>query len=86
MYYIHFISNKRKFDCKISIFYQESMETLGISVAGGYGNPRGDIPIYVTNIQADGCIGRSKQVKVCSNVSCRLPNLSTTGYNWMSIR
>jgi hypothetical protein len=38
-------------------------------VAGGYGNPRGDIPIYITNIHADGCIGRSKQVKVRSNIN-----------------
>ena len=43
---------------------QDVHETLGISVAGGYGNPRGDIPIYITNIQSDGCMGRSKHVKV----------------------
>ncbi|KAL5007350.1 hypothetical protein ScPMuIL_016156, partial [Solemya velum] len=51
--------------------YQESLvtvtkdpaESLGISVAGGKCSPRGDIPIYVTNINPSGCLGKTKQIK-----------------------
>ncbi|CAH1785422.1 unnamed protein product, partial [Owenia fusiformis] len=42
---------------------KDSKESLGISVAGGLESLRGDIPLYVTNIQANGCLGRSKQIK-----------------------
>ncbi|XP_064635883.1 ligand of Numb protein X 2-like isoform X3 [Lineus longissimus] len=38
-------------------------ESLGISVAGGVGSQRGDVPIYITNIQPQGALGRSRQVK-----------------------
>lgn len=42
---------------------KDSSESLGISVAGGLGSQRGDVPIYITNIQPTGCLGRSKQIK-----------------------
>lgn len=38
-------------------------ESLGISVAGGMRSQQGDTPIYVTNMQTHGCLGRSKQIK-----------------------
>ncbi len=41
-----------------------SKESLGISVSGGRGGPRGDVPVFVTNVQADGCVGRQGQLKV----------------------
>nr|CFW94234.1 Eka-INAD3 protein [Euperipatoides kanangrensis] len=37
-------------------------ESLGISVAGGMRNPRGDTPIYVTNIHQQGYIGKNKLI------------------------
>ncbi|XP_071796027.1 ligand of Numb protein X 2-like [Asterias amurensis] len=40
-----------------------SKESLGISVSGGRGGPRGDVPVFVTNVQADGCVGRQGQLK-----------------------
>lgn len=43
---------------------QEAFESLGISVVGGVGHPRGDIPIYVTNLQTAGCLGRTKLIQV----------------------
>ena len=43
---------------------QEPSESLGISIAGGIGNPRGDTPVYVTNINPLGCLGKSGQVQV----------------------
>lgn len=39
------------------------METLGISVAGGMCSPRGDTPIFVTNINPQGCLGKSGNIK-----------------------
>ncbi|XP_074659859.1 ligand of Numb protein X 2-like isoform X1 [Tubulanus polymorphus] len=42
---------------------KEPSESLGISVAGGVGSARGDVPIYITNIQPQGCVGRCKQIK-----------------------
>ncbi|KAL8579248.1 hypothetical protein ACOMHN_010832 [Nucella lapillus] len=38
-------------------------ESLGISIAGGVMSQRGDTPVYVTNINPAGCIGRCRQVK-----------------------
>lgn len=38
-------------------------ESLGMSVAGGVASQRGDIPVYVTNLQPDGVLGRTKQIK-----------------------
>jgi len=46
------------------ISLQDPSETLGISVAGGLDSPRGDTPIYVTNINPSGCLGKTKQIKV----------------------
>uniref|UniRef100_A0A1I8FNW6 PDZ domain-containing protein n=1 Tax=Macrostomum lignano TaxID=282301 RepID=A0A1I8FNW6_9PLAT len=34
-----------------------------MSVAGGIGSQRGDIPVYVTNLQPDGLAARSRQVR-----------------------
>jgi hypothetical protein len=41
-----------------------SSETLGIRIGGGIGSNEGDTPIYVANIHPQGCIGKSKQIKV----------------------
>ncbi|WAR01512.1 LNX2-like protein [Mya arenaria] len=38
-------------------------ESLGISIAGGAASPRGDTPIYVTNINPNGCLAKSEQVQ-----------------------
>ena len=43
---------------------QDVSESLGISIAGGVMSQRGDTPVYVTNINQGGCIGRCRQVKV----------------------
>ncbi|XP_060573716.1 ligand of Numb protein X 2-like isoform X2 [Ruditapes philippinarum] len=42
---------------------KDPSETLGISIAGGVGNPRGDTPVYITNINPLGCLGKSGQVQ-----------------------
>ena len=47
-----------------NLLLQEPHESLGISVAGGLCSPRGDVPVYVTNINPNGCLGRTRQVKV----------------------
>ena len=46
---------------------QDVSESLGISIAGGVMSQRGDTPVYVTNINQGGCIGRCRQVKVSSS-------------------
>ena len=43
---------------------QDLSDSLGISVAGGVGSVRGDIPLYITNIQPYGCVGSNKHIKV----------------------
>ena len=41
-------------------------ESLGMRIGGGIGSNEGDTPIYVANIHPHGCIGKSKQLKVCT--------------------
>lgn len=48
---------------KLVTVSKEPQETLGISVAGGMDSPRGDTPIYITNINLTGCLGKTRQVK-----------------------
>ncbi|KAL4225196.1 PDZ domain binding [Mactra antiquata] len=38
-------------------------ESLGISIAGGISNTRGDTPVYVTNINPHGCLGKTGQIQ-----------------------
>ncbi|KAK6191471.1 hypothetical protein SNE40_003152 [Patella caerulea] len=42
---------------------KDTCETLGISVAGGVASHRGDTPIYITNINPKGCLGRTGKLK-----------------------
>lgn len=42
---------------------KEPSESLGVSVAGGANSPRGDTPIYVTNINPNGCLGKVGQIQ-----------------------
>lgn len=39
-------------------------ETLGMRIGGGIGSNEGDTPIYIANIHPQGCIGKSKLLKV----------------------
>ncbi|XP_061182672.1 ligand of Numb protein X 2-like isoform X2 [Saccostrea echinata] len=48
---------------KLVTVSKDAQESLGISVAGGVDSPRGDTPIYITNINITGCLGKTKQVK-----------------------
>lgn len=57
-------------------FVQDSSESLGISIAGGVLSQRGDTPVYVTNINQGGPIGRCRQVKVCQIPSSVVLTLS----------
>ncbi|XP_071476622.1 ligand of Numb protein X 2-like [Diadema antillarum] len=38
-------------------------ESMGISVSGGKGQRKGDVPIFITGIQAEGCVARHGQLK-----------------------
>ncbi|ESO97584.1 hypothetical protein LOTGIDRAFT_103997 [Lottia gigantea] len=42
---------------------KDTCETLGVSVAGGVASHRGDTPIYITNINPKGCLGRTGKLK-----------------------
>lgn len=59
---------------------KEPSESLGISIAGGVTSHRGDTPIYATNINPDGCVGRTKVLKkgdvLLSINSCNLLNMT----------
>ena len=50
-------------------FYTGEKECMGISVSGGKGQRKGDVPIFITGIQADGCVARHGQLKVGSYTS-----------------
>lgn len=47
---------------KIVDLHKSGNESLGMSVAGGLHSQRGDIPIYVTNVQEDSCAARSQRI------------------------
>uniref|UniRef100_A0A8W8NQE1 Ligand of Numb protein X 2 n=1 Tax=Magallana gigas TaxID=29159 RepID=A0A8W8NQE1_MAGGI len=51
---------------KLVTVSKEPQETLGISVAGGIDSPRGDTPIYITNINLTGCLGKTRTGQVFS--------------------
>lgn len=44
-----------------------SSVATGISVAGGMHSQRGDIPVYVTNVQPGSCAARSRRIRVRSD-------------------
>ena len=44
-------------------------ESLGLRIGGGIHCNEGDTPIYIANINHQGPVGKSKQIKV----SCRPP-------------
>ncbi|XP_059172082.1 E3 ubiquitin-protein ligase LNX-like [Physella acuta] len=48
---------------KIVTINKDPTETLGVSIAGGLASHRGDIPVYITNINLDGCVGRTNVLK-----------------------
>uniref|UniRef100_A0A0B7A5U4 RING-type E3 ubiquitin transferase n=1 Tax=Arion vulgaris TaxID=1028688 RepID=A0A0B7A5U4_9EUPU len=53
------------FTCKEKIvtINKDPSETLGVSIAGGVASHRGDTPVYITNINRDGCVGRTNVLK-----------------------
>ncbi|KAL3842316.1 hypothetical protein ACJMK2_020346 [Sinanodonta woodiana] len=53
----------RKSRERIIALSKDPQENLGVSVAGGIGSPRGDTPVYITNLNLQGCLGRSGQIK-----------------------
>ena len=67
-----FIERQSDVSNNIPFATQEPNESLGISVAGGLGNQRGDVPLYITNMQPNGCLARHQQVKVRFNSSFNL--------------
>ncbi|GFS01024.1 ligand of Numb protein X 2 [Elysia marginata] len=48
---------------KIVTIHKDASESLGVSIAGGLGSQRGDTPIYITNINPVGCVGRTNVLK-----------------------
>ncbi|XP_035826009.1 ligand of Numb protein X 2 [Aplysia californica] len=48
---------------KLVTINKDPLETLGVSVAGGVGSHRGDTPVYITNINPAGCVGRTRVLK-----------------------
>ncbi|CAL1533723.1 unnamed protein product [Lymnaea stagnalis] len=48
---------------KIVTINKDPSETLGVSIAGGVASHRGDTPVYITNINPDGCVGRTNVLK-----------------------
>jgi len=43
---------------------QNGSDTLGIGIAGGRYTCGYDTPIYVTNVQPDGCLAKTGQISV----------------------
>ena len=65
----------------VCVVSQDASESLGISIAGGVQSPRGNTPVYVTNINPGGCIGRCRQVKVGACIS-RVPDQNGVSQAW----
>lgn len=42
---------------------KDPFESFGMSIAGGVNSPRGDTPIYVTNTNPHGCLGKSGHIQ-----------------------
>ncbi|KAF5399768.1 Ligand of Numb protein X 2 [Paragonimus heterotremus] len=47
---------------RVVVLQKQSGESLGMSVAGGVASQRGDVPIYVTNLHANGIAAQSGRV------------------------
>jgi len=45
-------------------YLQNGSDTLGIGIAGGRFTCGYDTPIYVTNVQPDGCLAKTGQISV----------------------
>ncbi|XP_066287862.1 ligand of Numb protein X 2-like isoform X1 [Branchiostoma lanceolatum] len=56
-------SSPPSFQDKLISIRKTARESLGISVAGGRAGTRGDVPVFVTNVQPDGCLGGNGQLK-----------------------
>ncbi|XP_035682952.1 ligand of Numb protein X 2-like isoform X1 [Branchiostoma floridae] len=56
-------SRPPSFQDKLISIRKNARESLGISVAGGRAGTRGDVPVFVTNVQPDGCLGGNGQLK-----------------------
>ena len=51
---------------------QNGSDTLGIGIAGGRFTCGYDTPIYVTNVQPDGCLAKTGQISVVYKISMLL--------------
>ena len=49
--------------CDVNVM-QNGSDTLGIGIAGGRFTCGYDTPIYVTNVQPDGCLAKTGQISV----------------------
>ncbi|XP_078601083.1 ligand of Numb protein X 2-like isoform X2 [Branchiostoma floridae x Branchiostoma japonicum] len=56
-------SRPPSFQDKLISIRKNARESLGISVAGGRAGTRGDVPVFVTNVQPDGCLGGNGQLR-----------------------
>ncbi|XP_078682493.1 ligand of Numb protein X 2-like isoform X4 [Branchiostoma floridae x Branchiostoma belcheri] len=56
-------SRPPSFQDKLISIRKGARESLGISVAGGRAGTRGDVPVFVTNVQLDGCLGGNGQLR-----------------------
>jgi len=64
---------------------QNGSETLGIGIAGGRFTCGYDTPIYVTNVQPDGCLAKTGQISVLSETpphTYKFPMSSITSLNY----
>lgn len=46
------------------IVKKDVRESLGMRIGGGIGSNEGDTPIYIANIHPNGCVGKSRHMKV----------------------
>jgi len=53
-----------QFDQLNVVAAQNGSDTLGIGIAGGRFTCGYDTPIYVTNVQPDGCLAKTGQISV----------------------
>lgn len=84
------INLKYSIDHNLSVPWQGSADSLGISIAGGVGSPLGDVPIFIAMMHPNGVAAQTQKLRVsfsanhngpCKSSQCS-HLLHSTSYGW----
>lgn len=83
-------SLKYSIDHNLSVPWQGSADSLGISIAGGVGSPLGDVPIFIAMMHPNGVAAQTQKLRVSFSANHKGPCKSSqcshllhpTSYGW----